>query len=69
MAILTLSDPDGTYEALAFDEVWTNIRHLLKKKSRVIFDMGISLRGEERRLIIEGASPMQTKAVQAAQAA
>lgn len=66
MAVLTLSDPDGTYEALAFDETWDQIRHLVKKKSRVVFDMGVSVRGDERRLIVEQASPMKSKVAEAA---
>lgn len=55
MAVLLLSDPDGTYEALAFKENWTQIRALAKKKARLVFDISVSPRGDEKTLIIEGA--------------
>jgi DNA polymerase III subunit alpha len=58
MAILTLSDPTGTYEALCFGETWSEIRSLVRKKSRLVFDMGISIRGDERRLIVEGVTSL-----------
>lgn len=65
MAVVTLSDPEGTYEALAFGESWGRIRNLAKKKARLIFDVSVSLRGDERRLIIESVrclSPEMTRA-------
>lgn len=61
MAVLTLSDPDGQYEALAFGETFGEIRHLLRKKARVILNASISVRGDERRIIIEGAQPLTAR--------
>jgi len=61
MAVVTLSDPDGTYEALAFGDTWGEIRHQMRKKARVLCNMGISVRDDERRLIIEGVSAIATR--------
>ncbi len=58
MAVLTLCDPEGTYEALCFGETWGEIRNLVRKKARLVFDMGVSLRDGERKLIVEGAGPL-----------
>jgi len=66
MAILTLSDPEGTYEALCFEETWKEIRSMVRKKTRLVFDMGVSIRGEERRLIVEGASSIGAELAAAA---
>jgi DNA polymerase-3 subunit alpha len=61
MAVLTLSDPEGTYEALCFGEVWGEIRNMARKKARLYFDMGVSIRGDERKLIVEGASAFSSQ--------
>lgn len=55
MAVITLSDPDGIYEVLAFDETWNALRHLIKKGARLVLDMTVSQRGRERRLLLERA--------------
>lgn len=62
MAVLNLSDPEGCYEALIFGDTWNDIRHLMKKKARVILDAAVSTRGGDRRIIIEGAQPLTVTA-------
>lgn len=58
MAVLTLSDPEGTYEALCFGEAWSSLRNIARKKARLIFDMTVSIRDDERRLIVDGATAL-----------
>jgi DNA polymerase-3 subunit alpha len=58
MAILTLSDPDGVYEAVAFNEGWAAIRSIAKRKASLILDTEISERDGERRIIVVGAGPI-----------
>lgn len=53
MAVLTLSDPEGTYEAVAFSEAWSKIRGAVKKKARLIVDVAVTDRGGERRLLVD----------------
>ena len=58
MAVVSLSDPEGTYEALAFSETWGAISHSFTKKARLVVAAQVSHRGDERRLIIENVEPM-----------
>jgi DNA polymerase-3 subunit alpha len=62
MAVINLSDPEGSYEALVFGDTWNEIRHLMKKKARVILDIAVSTRGGDRRLIVEGAQALNVTA-------
>lgn len=55
MAVITLSDPDGIYEALVFGETWNDLRQIIKKGARLVLDMTVSQRGRERRLLVERA--------------
>lgn len=66
MAVATLSDPDGLYEALAFGENWDTLRHSVKKGARLRADVSVSQRGSERRIILERVSPLSATADQMA---
>lgn len=54
MAILRLSDPHSTFEAIAFDETWANIRHLVQKKATLVFTVQPQQDDGELRLLIQG---------------
>jgi DNA polymerase-3 subunit alpha len=58
MAIIVLSDPDRSYEALAFGDTWSEVKKLLKKKARVEITVNIIADGPDRRFIIESACPL-----------
>ena len=66
MAVILLSDPEGTYEALAFGDTFNAIRKSLRKKARLVFDMSVSIRGDERRLIVDGVRALDGDEVRAA---
>jgi DNA polymerase-3 subunit alpha len=66
MAVATLSDPDGLYEALAFGESWDSLRHSVKKGARLRAEVSVSQRGSERRIILERVSPLACEIDQAA---
>jgi DNA polymerase III subunit alpha len=53
MGVLRLSDPDGVYEALAFGDTVSDIKSLMKKKSRVLVHATVIAEEGERRLIVE----------------
>jgi DNA polymerase III alpha subunit len=53
MGILRLSDPDGSYEALAFGDTVSAIKHLMRKKTRVLVKSTVIAEGGEHRLIVE----------------
>jgi len=55
MAVITLSDPDRTYEALAFKETWAEIKPMMRKKARLLLTMTVIAEGDERRLLVEDA--------------
>ena len=62
MAVLTLSDPSGLYEAIAFDETWGHLRGDVRKGARLACEMTISMRGDTPRLLIDRVTPSgQTK--------
>lgn len=54
MAILTLSDPFETFEAVAFDDAWFAIRDRIKKKATLTFQMAPTDDNGELRLMIQG---------------
>lgn len=58
MAVISLSDPEATYEALAFSETWSAIASSVQKKARLVIDAAVSIRGDERRLIVENVEPV-----------
>jgi len=58
MAVISMSDPEGTYEALAFSETWGAIASSVQKKARIVIDAAVSIRGDERRLIVENVEPV-----------
>jgi DNA polymerase-3 subunit alpha len=58
MAIIVLSDPDRSYEALAFGDTWSEIKYCLKKKARVEITANVIADGPDRRFIIESACPL-----------
>ena len=62
MAVLTLSDPSGLYEAIAFDETWGHLRGDVRKGARLACEMTISMRGDTPRFLIDRVTPIgQTK--------
>jgi DNA polymerase III subunit alpha len=58
MGVIRLSDPDGSYEALAFGETVAEIKPLMRKKTRIEAKMSVMAEGGERRLIIESVEPL-----------
>lgn len=62
MAVLTLSDPDGVYEALAFGDIWSLIHDVVKPKASLVFEMTVSTRGDERRLLVDSAKALSLEA-------
>lgn len=55
MAVILLSDPDRTYEALAIGGTWSEIKDLMRKKNRVEITSTVMAEGVERTLFIESA--------------
>lgn len=65
MGILTLSDPEGTYEALAFDDQWVAIRGLVQKKATLKLTVNPSDDGGDLRLMVVDAAPLASALRQA----
>lgn len=63
MAIVTLSDPDRTYETLAFGDTWGEIKAMLRKKNRVEVTTTVIAENDDRRLIIESVRPLEQASV------
>lgn len=63
MGILKLSDPDGCYEALAFGDTVSNIKALMKKKTRVVVNATVIAEDNERRLIVESVDSLAAASV------
>lgn len=61
MAVITLSDPDGLFEALVFGDAWEDMRHQVKKGARLLLDMNVSDRGHDRRFFIAQAHPIRQR--------
>lgn len=59
MAILTLSDPDRTYEAVAYASSWDSIRRFVRTKQEHIFCMSVQSDEGDRRLIINDVEPVE----------
>lgn len=59
MAVLTLSDPTETFEAVAFDDQWFAIRDRIKKKATLVFQMAPMEDGGDLRLMIQGVQALE----------
>lgn len=57
MAILTLSDADETFEAVAFEEEWAGMRDLIRKKATLAFTVQPGKDGDDLRITLTGAQP------------
>lgn len=66
MAILTLSDPNETFEAVAFDDEWIAIRSAIAKKATLVLTVQPSADGPDLRLTVTDAGPYTLRAQRAA---
>lgn len=66
MAVLQLSDPEGSYEAVVFGKTWPNIKPMATIKARVAIETQVSSRDGERRLSIDSISSLKTMLTKAA---
>ena len=66
MAVLTISDPTGLYEAVAFPEDYQRMRQSLTTGQAFIFTLGIGERNGFRQLFVRNIEPLQMQLAESA---
>ena len=59
MGVVTMSDPDGLYEAIAYEDTWNRIRKIVRKGARLSLRVAARRSDDDVRFIIDDATVMQ----------